>query len=81
MARLMNFNTLSFILNFETSKENVLKVCNLPTYVKEDDPTLLFVETNLVEEIVGKETMRNLQVQLTTYLIPDAELECFNLNN
>lgn len=81
MARLMNFSTLSFILNFETSKENVLKVSKLPTYVKEDDPTLLFVETNLVEEIVGKETMRNLQVQLTTYLIPDNELECFNLNN
>lgn len=79
MAKLMNYSTLTFILNFEVGKEKTLQVAKLPTYYKENDPSLLFVETDKVEEIIGKEKMIDLQVQLTTYIISDEDLECVNL--
>jgi hypothetical protein len=79
MAKLMNYSTLTFMLNFEVSKDKVLEVAKLPTYFKENDPSLLFVETDEVEKIIGNEKMRDLQVQLTTYIISDNELECINL--
>lgn len=74
MEKLMALTTVISFLNSKVSKEQILKISKLPTYFLEEDENLLFIESSLIEQIIGTPQMRNMQCSVTTLLIKNEEL-------